>query len=361
MVRIPLLGKLKKPKEKKEIEKEIKQLNKEKAELKSSKQELEKMNRDTEDIEEEIQEIEKKLKGKYDELANLEYKQALDEIGEESKKKKISLNRMKGELKEEKRVRKKLEKKLENLEEKEKSLKEDKKDMAKKINQLEEKVRDREMRIQQKEDIIQELKEQEPGEIREEESEVKKDRRKYRREEILESILKEYSAYIEDNEEKTIQEMKEMVQPNNINLKEYLSDIEVEDLEACEKAYKKIMKEIQSCSPLPVEYWMTIKSMIDHRAADHKDKAILLCSAFRHFGVEAHVALVKLENGEKRPLTRVKASGKHLLIDPNKEHSFKRYYGTEEEMKEQYEHEGSKIREFEYLFNDKEYITMEET
>ncbi len=361
MVKIPFLNKLRKPQEKIEIEKQIKQLNKEKAELKSSKKELEEMDRDTSDIDEELQEIEKKLKKRYDELANLEYKQALNEIGEKSKEKKVTLSRMKGELKEERKKRRRLETKLEELEEKKESLKEDKKDLAKKINELEEKVRDKEMKIQQKEDIIQGLKEEPEKEEKPQEEPEQSEEEKSGREKILESLLKDYSSYIEEKEKKTIQEMKEMVQPNNINLREFLEDIEKDGLEACEEAYDKIMDKIESCSPLPVEYWMNIKTMIDLKAAGHKDKAILLCSAFRHFGAESHVAIIKLENGERRPLTQIKTNNKYLLIDPNQKQPFKRYYGTRGEIKNQYKYKGSKIREFKYLFNDREYITYEET
>lgn len=154
-----------------------------------------------------------------------------------------------------------------------------------------------------------------------------------------------------------------MIQPSNINLREYLSDIDQDQdtLEACEEAYEEIMRGVESCEPSDVEYWMTIKTMLDIGAADYKDKAILICSAFRHFGANAYVSIAKLENNEKRPLVEIHINEKNLLIDPNKKHLFKKHYGSIEELKEHYSHQGHGIKEFEYRFNDNNYIPAEET
>jgi len=363
---IPLLDRLKKPKKKKEIEKQIKELNKEKARLKAEEEELKDMGREPEEIQEQIREIDKEIKEKYDELASIEYKKAMQELGEETEEKKITLTRLKAEVKKHKKEKEKLQQKLEKAEEEKEELKQEKRELAKKINQMQEELKDREMRLKQKQELIQEKQEgeKEGGKGKEQESKPTQEQleRLQTKVELLEGVLEKHREHIEEKEKKTIRQMKGMIQPNNINLREYLSGIEEEaedEIEASEQAYKKVMKEIKACKAPPVEHWMTIKSMLDRKITDCKDRAILLCSAFRHFGAKSHVVTATLENNERIPLVRIKINEKYLLINPKKQHPFRKYYGTMEELKEQFQHQENKIKKYNYLYNDREYRTFE--
>lgn len=361
VLNIPIIDRLTKSKEKRDIENRIRQLTEQKARLKTELETLQDMDRDTDEIKEELREVDKKLMERYDELANLEYKQTLSELSEESEERIKSLSRMKGEFKQAKKDKKKLKEKLEEKDSTIEKLKEDKKGLAKKINELEEEVRDKEMRIEQKEAVIKDLKGEYESSDTEKPSEDTKEQ-ETPNERLLKSIIDRYSEEIDEKEKKTIQEMKQLIQPNNINLREYLKGIEGENpLEECRKAYEKIMKEIDLCKPPKVEYWMDIKSALDHKVADHKAKAILLCSAFRHFDEEAYVAVVKLKNGEKRHLIELRTNEKMLLVDPNHKQPFKKYYGNRDEVMDQYKYKGDEIKNFQYIFNDRKYIDMRET
>jgi len=357
----------KKPGKKREIEKEIKELNKEKARLKAEEKELKDMGREPEEIQEQIREIDKQIKEKYDELASLEYEEAMKELGEEAKEKKITLTRLKAEVKKHKKEKEKLQQKLENIEEEKEQLKQEKRELAKKINEMQEELKDREMQLKQKQEIIEEeqegKKEDEGGTEKESKPTQEQLERLQTKIDLLEGVLEKHREHIEEKEKKTIREMKGMIQPNNINLREYLSGIEEEaedEIEASEQAYKKIMEEIKACKAPPVEHWMTIKSMLDRKITDCKDRAILLCSAFRHFGAQAHVITATLENNERIPLVRIKINEKHLLINPKKQHPFRKYYGTMEELEQQFQYQGEGIRKFNYMYNDREYRTFEE-
>lgn len=356
---LPIIDRIIGPKRKREIMKEIKQLNKKKARLEAEKKGLSDMGRDNSEIQGDLNEIEEELVKKYDELADMEYREALKGIEEKSREKKTTLTRVTGELREERKEVNKLEERLREAEEQIEKLKEDKKEMAKNINELEEKLRDREMRIEQKEGIIDELKGK-ITEIVDKAPEVEEKSRETTqieaRAQLLELILKKYADHVNESERRTIQEMRELIQPNNIYLREYLEDIDEEEkLKACEKAYERIMKEFHTSEVLPVEHWMNIKQMIDNKVCDIEDKAILLCSAFRHFEVNVRIAVTKLENDERRPLVFIDENNKNILIDPNEKHPFMKYYGSMEELKEQYEYKESKIKGFEYMFNDREY------
>ncbi len=353
---LPIISKIIEPKRKKKVLQEIKDLNKEKAHLKAEKKSLSEMGRGTSEIQDELNEVEKKLVNRYDELANIEYKEAMRGIEEESEEKTATVARVTGELKEEKKEVRKVEERLRKSEEEKEKLKEDKKELAKKINELEEKLRDREMRIKQKEGIIKELE----NEVKQEETPTTTtktiEEEALAENKLLEIILKKYADHINEEERRTIQEMRELIQPNNISLREYLAEVKEEDkLRACEEAYEKIMDDFKTSEVLPVEHWMTLKQMIDHRVCDKEDKAILLCSTFRHFGADAHIAMAELEDNQKRPILIIKENEKNIVVDPNKKHPFMKYYGTMGEVKEQYRYNGNKIRRFEYIFNDREY------
>lgn len=347
------------PKKKLEIERQIKELNKRKAELKAEEKELEEVERDTEDVRNQINEIDKEIKNKYDELATIEYKEAMKELGEEDKEKKMSLTRLKAEFKEVKKEKERLKQKLKNAEEEINQLKQGKKDLAKKINEMQEGLRDKEMQIEQKKGIIEEMKQEEKNkETQTEETQIEDLSSRVK---MLEYVLNKYSDYIEEKEKKTIQEMKELIQPDNISLREFLSGVEEEDtLKACEQSYNKIMREIESCEPLPIEHWMNIKSMIDEKITDYEDRAILLCSTFRHLGAKAYIVMTTLEDNERIPIIQLNINEKYLFINPNAKHQFRKYYGTLEELKEQFEHKGKKIKKFNYMYNDREYRTFEE-
>lgn len=181
---------------------------------------------------------------------------------------------------------------------------------------------------------------------------------------LYDLLISKYKDHIEENETKTIPELRELVQPQNDAVKEITkrirkeTDSETHLLEACEKA-ATIVDDVHSVPGLGVPFWLLIEDMLEHKVADYEDKAILVCSIFRNLGAKASVLIAELSDGSTRPLILVSLDEKAVLFDPNIYHDFYKYFDTRGVVLNEYEYNGSKINRILYEFNDKEYKSYE--
>lgn len=168
---------------------------------------------------------------------------------------------------------------------------------------------------------------------------------------LFDLLLDRYKDYIDQKEEKTVQDLKEEVQPHNplvINLAKQFENNP-------KKAYDYLVDEIHSVPSIGVNFWMTIEEMIENRIADYEDKAILTCSVFKAMGLESSVMIVELSNGNNLPLVLIKGSESSILCDPNHKHDFDKYVGNVDALVEAFDLDGSKVAQVLYEFDDKEY------
>ncbi|MFH0986413.1 MAG: hypothetical protein V1911_00020 [Candidatus Micrarchaeota archaeon] len=182
---------------------------------------------------------------------------------------------------------------------------------------------------------------------------------------LLDMLLNRYGQHINEKEAKTVQDLKEMVQPDNTNIKELVEKLKKEDPDApqqalLKKAFEFIRDEIDSVPSLGVNFWMTIKEMLDNSIADYEDKAIFLCSLFEALGADSRIMIAEFSGGSNRPLVLIDMKGSYRLCDPNASHEFEKYVGQLDDILAKYEFNGEKIVKRMYEFNDKMYDSHEE-
>jgi hypothetical protein len=177
-------------------------------------------------------------------------------------------------------------------------------------------------------------------------------------------LVKRYGEHIEERETKTIQDLKETIQPYNADVAELADKIKEEIpnysperdvLKACEKAYALITENVHSVPSLGVSFWMSIKEVLENGVADYEDKAMLLCSLFKALGAESSVGIAELTDGSNRPVVFIKNRNNEVMFDPNEKHGFLEYTGKREDILRKYVLEGKKIQKILYEFNDTEY------
>lgn len=185
----------------------------------------------------------------------------------------------------------------------------------------------------------------------------------YHKSQLYELLVNRYLDYIEEKEEKNVQDIKDAVQPNNSYVDDIVDEIKAmfprydhsSLFRACEIAYEKVLEEIHSVPSLNIDFWMSIEDMIENGVADYEDKAILLCSIFRALGSESSVIIAELSDGSNRPFVLVKPNTSYILCDPNSRHDFRKYIGVKDRIIDNYRHGDDNIARILYEFNDKEY------
>ena len=206
---------------------------------------------------------------------------------------------------------------------------------------------------QQLEKQVQELKQQKE-ELEKQLQECKQEQLKSR---IREIIIRRYSKYINEKEIKTIEDLKSRIQPDNKEVQEIISSFQNQDKEELIKqAYYFVATQITSLPSIGINFWMSIEEIIENKAADYEDKAILLCSILKAIGAKAQIAIAELNDSSNKPFILIQQQeNNYLLLDPNKKHEFGKYKGTLKELAEKYEENNQKISRFLYKFDNQEY------
>jgi len=224
-------------------------------------------------------------------------------------------------------------------------------------------------------DLLSLLKDEKKEELKKEESQIKelnqeieelKKQLKQQEQEhykniILNLIIKKYSDYINEHEIKTIEDLKQAVQPQNQKIEELIKQFNsptqtLKPIEIAKKAYEFVVTEIKTIPSLGINFWMSIKEVLENKIADNEDKAILLCSLIKSTGLNSEIAIVELNEGSNKPFVLIKKpEEKYTLLDINFQHEFTKYEGTLEELKNNYEENNQKISRFLYKFNDEKY------
>ncbi|RLG19978.1 hypothetical protein DRN67_01205 [Candidatus Micrarchaeota archaeon] len=169
-------------------------------------------------------------------------------------------------------------------------------------------------------------------------------------------IIERYREIIEKAETKTVTELRSLIVPNDpviIKLKDEILEefrpyIFSKHFEAAaRKAYEFVLEEVAN-EELPVDFWLEPRDIVELRAADEMDKAVLLCSLLRSMECDSAKVIVE-SNGERHVFVGFSVGKKYFLMDPahrtiidgrREDVLMKRFGGGNKQV---------------YEFNDKEY------
>lgn len=190
-------------------------------------------------------------------------------------------------------------------------------------------------------------------------------------------IIEKYAAMINEYEEKTVPELKSLINRNDPAIQELKKRFTQELFEDkmkrggsvpefvfSEDFYfiaDKIFKYCQALrhihANLPASFWLTMKEIIELQGADPFDRAILLCALLRAFDAPARIRVLELENSLIHPAVIAEFEGKTFILDASDGDSqLTSHSGAEfEAVLQSFTHDGNKYVKSAYEFNDEEY------
>jgi len=177
-------------------------------------------------------------------------------------------------------------------------------------------------------------------------------------------LLEKYSSLINENEEKTIGEIKSMVNGEDLTVQSLLEDFKGENfsyekdyLNAAKKAFEFVRDEISFVEPeISISYWLSPKEILSEKVADDEDIAVFLCSLFSGLGdTNASVVISELSTLSTHAFVVTERNEKFYLFDATQKHEFEKFCGKKEEVLQQFSFNGAKIKKFLYKFNKNEY------
>ena len=194
------------------------------------------------------------------------------------------------------------------------------------------------------------------------------------RAEVYKIIIERYSEVIGLQEEKTIPELKALVNPEDEAVSARKAKI-FEEIKGADAAWeysferdfpafaKKSLEYCNSLKPvnadLSVSYWLKPSEIVRLQAADPFDKAIFLCSLLQSAGGEAKVRVLELEGNATHAVVLLSIGVKKILLDPSCSAEAEEG-NSEDEVILKHSAEGKKVMRSLYEFNSTEYSDFEE-
>lgn len=182
---------------------------------------------------------------------------------------------------------------------------------------------------------------------------------------LYRKIFERYAEIIEASEEKSVLELRALVEPENAAVQEAKRRVtsafrpyvyQDNFMAAAERALEHVAG--IKTETLPVEFWLKPEDITELGVAGDMDKAILLCALLIALGNEsAKVNIAEAENGLKLSLVTFEFGGRQYLLDPREG----RMRGGAERAKllETHESGGAKVIKILYEFNNTEYDSFQ--
>ncbi|MFA5745375.1 MAG: hypothetical protein WC932_00765 [archaeon] len=184
-----------------------------------------------------------------------------------------------------------------------------------------------------------------------------------------EQILDKYKDNINEQEKKTISQIKAMVNPNDLTIKSIVSkykpigyEYSKDYIEALRKIYMFFKSEIEVIkTDIKVLYWMDATLIFKTKIADEQDASSLLCSAMQGLGdQETMVFVVLLEDDKTHAFVKTKYKNQHYIFDLTQKGPFEMFINTDEKkLLENYKYNNLKIKKIIYKYNQNNYIDTE--
>lgn len=185
-----------------------------------------------------------------------------------------------------------------------------------------------------------------------------------------ELILDKYKEEINEQERKTISQIKEMVSPNDLTIKSVVGkykpvgyDYNKDYIDTLKRIYNFIKSEIDIIKiDIKVLYWMDATTVLKNKYCDDQDAASLLCSTMQALNdYDALVYVVLLDNEQTHSFVKTKYKNLHYIFDLTQKCPFEMYSNTDEsKLFENYKFNGNKIKKIIYKYNQNIYVDAED-
>ena len=192
-------------------------------------------------------------------------------------------------------------------------------------------------------------------------------------------IVERYAEAVNAGEQKTIPELKFLVNPEDeavIALRQkllqemQLSPSPAEGVEQyrferdflgfAERAFNFVQSLQKIHSELSVSFWLSPSEVVQLGVADAFDRCILLCSLLIAGGCEtARVRVLELEGGGRHPVVAFYYKERQHLMDASQEASALTFTGQLEEIFKSYTFEGKRVLRSAFEFNNADYNEFE--
>lgn len=177
-------------------------------------------------------------------------------------------------------------------------------------------------------------------------------------------LLGKYAGSLNELENKTVGEIKGLIDKDDLSLQNFLSDFKPENyvfernyLRAAEEVYNFVTNEIEYIdSEINVNFWLNAREILSEKIGDDEDLAVFLCSALYALGDDkAEVVVAELYNLRSHAFVTTEFDGKFFIFDPSQKTAFNSFAGKKEETVASYSFKGAKIKRLIYRFNHEKY------
>jgi len=181
-------------------------------------------------------------------------------------------------------------------------------------------------------------------------------------------IIERYAEVINLGEQKTIPELKALVNPEDAAIKEAGSRLsaaiegysfEAKFLEFAKSALELVRKLRPMHADIDISFWLSAKDVFELGVADSFDRTVILCSLLSYGGGNAVVRVVELEGGLKHPVVCFSHSGVWYVLDASSENEAMLSGPSLEDLLSSLAFEGRRFTRSLYEFNSAEYNSFE--
>jgi len=184
-------------------------------------------------------------------------------------------------------------------------------------------------------------------------------------------IINKYKNIINDNERKTISEMKDSVKSSDLTIKNIASkftpigyDFDKDYIPTLRKIYNYLKSEIDVVtSDLKITYTLSFSKIITEKIADQHSMAILFCSIMHNLeDKNAKIEMVMLENENIHALVSTKYKNTNYIFDLIQKTPFDMFKNQDEKkVYEEYTFNNNKISQRIYAYNQYNYIDFDKS
>jgi len=177
-------------------------------------------------------------------------------------------------------------------------------------------------------------------------------------------LLQKYADLINEREQRTIGEIKSLVDGTDLTIQNLVNDFKPEFydfkkdyLEVLKKVYAFVTTEIDFVETnFGVNYWLSAKEVLDVKVVDDEDMAVFVCACAKALGDDnSEVIIAELDNLKTHAFVITEYNDKFILLDAAAKINFEKYSGKKVDIIKNYEFKTNKIKRFLYRFNSNKY------